>query len=151
MNYRLYDALENADGDAKKMGIKKGTVMAIRNYRYGKSCRVFAIGCFVPDEEGNLDIPTKAEVIQYAKSGFPSSRWSTRGECQYNIPQSTQNAYHNYAMKQFYSPDEVVMAAGAPQHKNKKKRPNTPNVQPPVAYPIEYPFTAKILPIPLFR
>jgi hypothetical protein len=86
-------------------------------------------GCsFVPDEEGRLDIPTRNEVIEFAKKGFPNSRYSTRGESQFNIPKSILDAYHGYVMKQFYTTDEAVMAAEAP--KVKKRRPNTPNVPP---------------------
>jgi hypothetical protein len=137
MNYPIYDALNNEDGDAKKLGLKKGTVMAIRNYRHGKNNQCFVVGCFVPDERGQLDIPTRKEVIELAKKGFPNSQYSTRGESQFNIPKFTLDAYHAYVMKQFYTSDEaVVTAAEAP--KAKKKRPNTPNVppQPIAAMPI---------------
>jgi hypothetical protein len=35
MNYPIYDALNNED--AEKLGMKKGTVMAICKYRHGKT------------------------------------------------------------------------------------------------------------------
>jgi hypothetical protein len=52
MNYLIFDALNNE-------GMKKGIVMVIRNYRHGKNTRCFVVGCFVPEEEGRLDIPTR--------------------------------------------------------------------------------------------
>jgi hypothetical protein len=57
MNYLIFDALNNED--AEKFGMKKGIVMVIRNYRHGKNTRCFVVGCFVPEEEGRLDIPTR--------------------------------------------------------------------------------------------
>jgi hypothetical protein len=101
MNYPIYNALNNEDGDAKKLGMKKGTVMAICNYQQGKNNRCFMVGGFIPDEEGQLDIPTRKEVIEFAKKGFPNSRYSTQEESQFNIPKFTLDAYHAYVMKQF--------------------------------------------------
>jgi hypothetical protein len=134
MNYPIYDALNNED--AEKLGMKKGTEMAICNYRCGKNNRCFLVGCFVPDEEGWLDIPTRKEVIEFAKKGFPNSRYSTHGESQFSITKSILDVYHGYVVKQFYTSDEAVMAAEAP--KVKKRRPNMPNVppQPTTATPI---------------